>query len=104
MSSLKGQEDATPAPLAISHAEMNAAIDKGDAKPLSQSHGWRARYLNAWFRRLVQLDNGDWRAPALWALRYHHNDPKFLHQFFERLERLAASMFIRRVYTSPNAT
>jgi len=60
--------------------------------------------INAWFRRLVQLDNGDWRAPALWALRYHHNDPKFLHQFFERLERLAASMFIRRVYTSPNAT
>lgn len=57
--------------------------------------------INAWFRRLAQLDNGDWRAPALWALRYHHNDHKFLCQFLERLERLAASMFIRRVYTSP---
>jgi hypothetical protein len=44
--------------------------------------------INAWFRRLVQLDNGDWRAPALWALRYHHNDHKFLCQFLERLERL----------------
>ena len=57
--------------------------------------------INAWFRRLVQLDNGDWRAPALWALHYHHDDHKFLCQFLERLERLAASMFIRRVYTSP---
>ncbi|HTU74681.1 MAG TPA: hypothetical protein VMG38_14295 [Trebonia sp.] len=55
MSSLKGQEDATPAPLAISHAEMNAAIDKGDAKPLSQSHGWLARYLNAWW---VEYEGG----------------------------------------------
>jgi hypothetical protein len=57
--------------------------------------------INAWFRRLAQLDNGDWRAPALWALRYHHDDRKFVCQFLERLERLAASMFIRRVYTSP---
>jgi hypothetical protein len=57
--------------------------------------------INAWFRRLAQRDNGDWRAPALWALRYHHNDHKFLCQFLEKLERLAASMFIRRVYTSP---
>jgi hypothetical protein len=80
--------------------------------PLSQSYCEirDARYaptdpesgeINASFRRLVQLDNRDWRAPALWALRYHHDDRKFVYQFMDKLERLAASMFIRRVYTSP---
>jgi hypothetical protein len=57
--------------------------------------------INASFRRLAQLDNRDWRAPALWALRYRHDDRKFVYQFMDKLERLAASMFIRRVYTSP---
>jgi hypothetical protein len=52
--SLEGQEDATPA-LAISHAEMNTAIDQGDAAPLSQSHGWLARYLDAWW---VEYEGG----------------------------------------------
>lgn len=57
--------------------------------------------VNAWFRRLVQLDNNDWWPAALWALRHHRGDPKFLNEFFARLERLSASMFIRRVYTTP---
>jgi hypothetical protein len=57
--------------------------------------------VNAWFRRLAQLDNNDWRPAALWALRNHPGDPEFLNQFLARLERLAATMFIRRLYTSP---
>lgn len=57
--------------------------------------------VNAWFRRLGQLDNNDWRPAALWALRYHRGEPAWLDAFFEHLERLAASMFIRRVYTTP---
>jgi hypothetical protein len=28
---------------------MNAAIDHGGAAPLSQSHGWLTRYLDAWW-------------------------------------------------------
>lgn len=57
--------------------------------------------VNAWLRRLVQLDNNDWRPPALWALRHHGDDPAFLNSFLARLERLAASMLLRRVYATP---
>jgi uncharacterized protein DUF262/uncharacterized protein DUF1524 len=65
---------------------------------LAQDGGDR---VNAWFRRLVRLDNSDWWPVALWAMRYHRGDPEFLDGFFRRLERLAASMLIRRVYTTP---
>jgi hypothetical protein len=57
--------------------------------------------VNAWFRRLVRLDNSDWWPAVLWAMRYHRGDPEFLDEFLRRLERLAASMLIRRVYTTP---
>ncbi|WP_320064195.1 DUF262 domain-containing HNH endonuclease family protein [Micromonospora sp. RTGN7] len=62
-----------------------------------------AAAVNAWFRRLAQLDNYDWRPPALWALRHHGDDPTWLDQFFRSLERLAASMLVRRVYATPRA-
>lgn len=57
--------------------------------------------VNAWLKRLVQLDNADWRPPALWALKNHGDDPEFLNLFLAKLERLAASLLIRRVYTTP---
>lgn len=57
--------------------------------------------LNNWIKRLDQLDNDDWRPPALWALTEHSDDPVFLTEFFKNLERLAASMLIRRVYATP---
>lgn len=60
-----------------------------------------AERVNVWFQRLVQIDNNDWRPSALWALRNHAPDPEWLARFFQTLERLAASMFIRRVYTTP---
>ncbi|GAB5898440.1 DUF262 domain-containing protein [Mycolicibacterium mageritense] len=60
--------------------------------------------VNNWLRRLVQLDNNDWRPPALWAMRHHNDDPQFLDQYFAKLERLAASMLIRRVYATPRST
>jgi hypothetical protein len=59
--------------------------------------------VNAWLKRLARLDNSDWRPPALWALRNHPDDPKFLDAFLGKLERLAASMLLRRVYTTPRA-
>lgn len=59
--------------------------------------------VNQWLRRLVQLDNNDWRPPALWALTHHREDPAWLNEFLRRLERLAASMFIRRVYATPRS-
>lgn len=57
--------------------------------------------VNAWLKRLVQLDNNDWRPAALWALRHHHDDPTGLAAFLRKLERLAASMLLRRSYTTP---
>ncbi|WP_208722092.1 DUF262 domain-containing protein [Rhodococcus qingshengii] len=57
--------------------------------------------VNAWLKRLVQLDNDDWRPAALWALKNHKDDPDFLNSFLQKLERLAASFLLRRVYTTP---
>ncbi|OZM79676.1 DUF262 domain-containing protein [Pseudonocardia sp. MH-G8] len=56
-----------------------------------------AEAVNLWLKRLAQLDNVDWQPPALWALRKHGNDPQWLVRFLTDLERLAASLLIRRV-------
>ena len=60
--------------------------------------------VNLWLARLMQLDNSDWRPPALWALKHHPSDPDFLNAFLKKLERLAASLLIRRVYSTPRTT
>lgn len=60
--------------------------------------------VNNWLRRLMQIDNDNWRAPALWALKEHENDPAYLAAFLRKLERLAASMLLRRVYATPRGT
>ena len=57
--------------------------------------------VNAWLKRLVQLDNDDWRPAALWALKNHKDAPAFLDAFLGKLERLAASFLLRRVYSTP---
>ncbi|SDS78129.1 Protein of unknown function [Nocardioides scoriae] len=57
--------------------------------------------VNNWLRRLMQVDNDSWRPPALWALREHKNDPRTLADLLQKLERLAASMLLRRVYATP---
>lgn len=62
------------------------------------THG--AEEVNAWFRRLSQLDTQDWRPVALWALHRHRQDPDRLDALLRSLERLAASFFIRRVYAT----
>ena len=36
-------------PLAVTHAEMNAAYDSGEAVPLGQSVSWLVRYRDAWW-------------------------------------------------------
>lgn len=70
---------------------------------LEYSAGPGSSDVNTWLKRLNQLDNNDWRPPALWAIRHHGNDPAYVADFLTRLERLAASMLIRRVYATPRA-
>lgn len=53
--------------------------------------------ISRWLTRLDRLDNVDWVAPAMRYLRAHREDAELVRIFLMRLERLAASMFIRRV-------
>ena len=59
-----------------------------------------AEKVNDFLRWLHQLDNVAWQPPALLALRRWGQDSAALTVFLRRLERLAASMFIRRVDAS----
>ena len=84
--------------------EVLETYAKADIRMLAQDfHGDDSRWeeLNNWLKRLDQLDNDDWRPPALWALKEHGEDVEFLVQFMAKLERLAASMLLRRVYATP---
>lgn len=60
---------------------------------------WRP--VNDWLKRLVRIDNKDWRPSALWAIKHHPDDPTFLAEFLRRLERVAAASLLRREYTTP---
>lgn len=80
-------------PYAKANIRLNAQDFQGDV-PL-----WEQ--INNWLKRLAQLDNDDWRPPALWAITEHGEDPEFLVTFLSKLERLAASMLVRRVYATP---
>ncbi|WP_037912146.1 DUF262 domain-containing protein [Actinacidiphila yeochonensis] len=75
----------------------NAYVQMRDSRYEAESG---ADHVNTWFGRLAQIDNNDWQPSALWALRTHANDPKWLNDFLRALERLSASMFIRRMYTT----
>lgn len=65
------------------------------AQDFHGDHLWKS--VNNWLKLLNQLKNSDWCPVALWALKEHGDDPKFLKEFFEKLERLAASMLVRRL-------
>ncbi|WUJ71035.1 DUF262 domain-containing protein [Kribbella soli] len=82
-------------PYARAYEEITTATFKADYKQDD---------INTWFKRLAQLDTSDWQAPALWALHKHRGDPEWIETFLQKLERLAASMFIRRVYVTPRLT
>lgn len=74
-----------------------------DQRLVNQDYGAGGPWdnVNDWLKRLAQLDNDDWRPVALWALKNHYDDAAFLGTFFRKLERLAASLLLRRTYTTP---
>lgn len=57
-----------------------------------------ADQINALLRWLQRIDNHDWLAPAVLYLSRYHDAPDRLARFFSELERLAASMMLRRQY------
>lgn len=68
----------------------------------TSAHG--AESVNQWLKRLSLTDNSDWVPVAMWALHHHGDDPAWLDQFLKKLERLAASLLLQRVYATPRAT
>ncbi|MFI5274844.1 MAG: DUF262 domain-containing protein [Ktedonobacterales bacterium] len=59
-----------------------------------------AARVNDLLRWLNEIDNTDWVPPALLYLSLHHDQPERLVRFFIELERLAASLMIRRQYAN----
>jgi hypothetical protein len=59
-----------------------------------------AARVNDLLRWLNEIDNTDWVPPALLYLSRHHDQPERLVRFFTELERLAASLMIRRQYAN----
>lgn len=53
--------------------------------------------INMSLKWLLRIDNSDWIPPAILFLSRHPNDLGELNEFFLKLERLAASLFIRRI-------
>jgi hypothetical protein len=54
--------------------------------------------INRLFKWLNQIDNFDWLPPAVYYLSLHRHEPDKLVRFFSDLERLAASLMIRRAF------
>ena len=69
---------------------LNAAYEHPDAA--------LAAKINQSLRWLNRIDNADWVPPALMYLQRYHDQPERLARFFADLERLAASLMIRRQY------
>lgn len=68
----------------------NAGYDHEDAEA--------AAAINTLLRCLGRIDNTDWMPPAILYLSLYQDQPARLKRFFENLERLAASLMIRRQY------
>lgn len=77
----------------VPYAEAMAVLE--DANHESAT---RAEEINGLLRALQLIDNFDWYPCALRYYRAHKADPDRLVRFFTDLERLAASMMVRRVY------
>lgn len=67
----------------ILHADWKSAFRVAE---INRELGWLSR-----------IDNSDWVPPAIRYLHRHAQDPDAICEFLTRLERLAASMYIRRV-------
>ncbi|HEX9039323.1 MAG TPA: DUF262 domain-containing HNH endonuclease family protein [Ktedonobacterales bacterium] len=70
---------------------VNASYDHANRAAAAQ--------INALFGWLSRIDNTDWIPPAMVYVSRYHDQPDRLLTFLTSLERLAASMMLRRRYT-----
>lgn len=79
----------------------DVAIPLADIYARIRTESWEttahADAINRALAWLNQIDNFDWIPPAILFLHRHQHAPDQLGLFLSRLERLAASMYIRRV-------
>lgn len=72
----------------------------GDAYSRVRDAAWESSThsteINTWLSWLGRIDNFDWVPPAIVFLDRHRHDSPRIEQFLGRLERLAATMYIRR--------
>jgi len=71
--------------------DVYAKVDQSAWESTSHADG-----INRWLSWLNRIDNQDWVPPAIVYLSKYSNDAEKICLFLERLERLAASMFVRR--------
>lgn len=74
------------------YADLLVALNGKSWK--ATDHAEEINSLVGWLQR---IDNFDWIPPSLRYLQDHQGDPDVVVAFLRALERLAASMFIRRV-------
>jgi uncharacterized protein DUF262/uncharacterized protein DUF1524 len=82
----------------IQHPPYTFAVSDTAGPEKANAVRCQLKKINDSLRWLNEIDHIDWIPPAMRYLSLHHNDPTRLAQFFPALERLAASLAIRRQY------
>ncbi len=75
---------------ALEIIEEQSYKSQTNAKPVNDLFGW-----------LYRVNNIDWVPVAMELVRKFHDQPEDLEHHLRKLERLAASMFVRGVYVTP---
>lgn len=80
-------------------------VPYGDLLYQVHAEAWKggnaAGAINRLLRWLAEIDNFDWVPPTLRWMQKHQNDSDAVLSFLHRLDRLASSMHLRRVYVQP---
>lgn len=75
-------------------------IPYGDHFDAIRTQSWdrsdNSHQVNLHLRRLARLDNSDWEAPVLEAMKLYEQQPDTLCELISKIEKLAYSMFVQR--------
>jgi hypothetical protein len=83
----------------------DVVVPYADHLAILVERSWQSTHHAADINRAIswlqRLDNFDWMPPAMRMLEDHHGDAAAIRELFWQLERLAASMFVRRRGINP---